>query len=170
LATCLVGEFADSFVLWLDGAHRSGRQYLVDAPSLWRRKELAGLVKDALRSAYPSLECYSVRRGALQALNDAGEIEATLLLFSRHKSIKTLRKYLGMRSSKTGEARARSAAAALTGGGGPDGGPGFGLRYGRPPRWRELGLTPADWRAWPLRAKASIRLHVDALDILAGAV
>jgi integrase len=51
-------------------------------------------VLGALRRVSPTLECRSIRRGALQGLAAAGVSEEVLLSLSGHASAKTLRRYL----------------------------------------------------------------------------
>ena len=58
-----------------------------------RRAEVKDVLA-ALRRISPDLENRSLRRGALQTLAMSGVDEATLLLFSGHTQISTLRRYL----------------------------------------------------------------------------
>ena len=60
-------------------------------------EELEGmkaLVSLRLTSISPTLELRSVRRGGLQAMAARGEKMETILLFSQHKNIDMLRRYL----------------------------------------------------------------------------
>ena len=68
-------------------------------------KEVKGhLLRNALRRADPALEQRSLRRGSLQLLASVtGITDETLLLFSGHSSVKTLRRYLnwGVKANRT---------------------------------------------------------------------
>ena len=68
-------------------------------------KEVKGhLLRNALRRADPALEQRSLRRGSLQLLASVtGITDETLLLFSGHSSVKTLRRYLnwGVKANHT---------------------------------------------------------------------
>jgi len=66
----------------------------------------------ALRRVAPALENRSIRRGSLQALAIAGVPEETLLLFSGHTQIATLRRYLSWGSIGTHKKTAMTTAAA----------------------------------------------------------
>lgn len=48
----------------------------------------------ALKAVQPTLEARSVRRGALQAMADAGVSDSVLLSFSRHTNLEMLHRYL----------------------------------------------------------------------------
>lgn len=51
-------------------------------------------IKDTLRAAHPQLEQRSIRRGALQAMANNNASEETLMRFSGHTNVTTLRRYL----------------------------------------------------------------------------
>lgn len=51
-------------------------------------------LKEALREVDPELEQRSIRRGALQTMAEFGTEEDTLMLFSGHTQVSTLRRYL----------------------------------------------------------------------------
>jgi len=73
-------------------------------------------IKEALRREDPALECRSLRRGALQALaQQPGISDETLMLFSGHGSVKTLRRYLnwGVKAAHTRTAMVNAAGSAL---------------------------------------------------------
>ena len=52
------------------------------------------MVCAALRTANPEYSVRALRRGALQAMAKSGASEATLMLFSGHKRVDTLMRYL----------------------------------------------------------------------------
>jgi hypothetical protein len=65
----------------------------------------------ALRRAHPDLGTRSVRRGALQALAATGLTDMELMVYSQHRNIETLRRYLDFGwESGEGEERSRKAA------------------------------------------------------------
>ena len=66
----------------------------------------------ALRRVSHDLENRSIRRGALQALANAGTPEDVLLLFSGHTNVVTLRRYLGWGSIGTAKRTTMTTAAA----------------------------------------------------------
>ncbi len=57
-------------------------------------KTFGPLTNAALRTVNPEYTVRAIRRGALQAMAAAGETDATLMLFSGHKSVDTLHRYL----------------------------------------------------------------------------
>lgn len=61
---------------------------------LFPRRLTGRSLKEALRTIDPSLEQRSIRRGALQAMASHGTSEETLMRFSGHKRVETLRRYL----------------------------------------------------------------------------
>lgn len=66
-----------------------------------------------VRMHNPALELKSLRRGALQALSEAGVSEEILMIFSGHASVDTLRRYLGYRPSEDVARRCEEAARLL---------------------------------------------------------
>jgi hypothetical protein len=74
-------------------------------------------VAAALKKVDPALEQRSVRRGALQQMADEKVPDETLLLFSGHKRLETLKRYLEWgRKGGVREQRGREAAQHLIGG------------------------------------------------------
>jgi integrase len=65
----------------------------------------------ALRATNAAYEQRSLRRGSLQTLSAQGVPEATLMEFSGHTNVRTLRRYLNY-GAKSGDMRARTTAAA----------------------------------------------------------
>jgi integrase len=72
-------------------------------------------IRIALRTEHPEYECRSLRRGALQQLAAEGVPEPQLLEFSGHKSIASLRTYLGhgQKSTRMQQQMASDAAALI---------------------------------------------------------
>lgn len=61
---------------------------------LFGRSTTGTKLKDALRRVSPDLEQRSIRRGALQAMAQSGVSEETLMRYSGHTRVETLRRYL----------------------------------------------------------------------------
>jgi hypothetical protein len=76
------------------------------------------VVATALKQADPELEQRSIRRGALQHMASDGETsEETLMMFSGHRRVETLRRYLDWgKKHALREGRGKAAAASLGGG------------------------------------------------------
>ena len=69
------------------------------------------LVNLALRTADPTFTVRALRRGALQAMSTAGVSTETLMLFSGHKRLDTLLRYLNW-GAEAGERAGQARAAA----------------------------------------------------------
>jgi integrase len=96
---------------------RKRGEFLWPAGSAQARAELGRQVALTLKQVDRALEQRSVRRGALQHMADSGVPDETLLLFSGHKRLETLKRYLDW-GRKGGERLKRGVEAAkhLTGG------------------------------------------------------
>lgn len=105
LHPCL-GQFHGVATKWLKQAHSRPPEQ-----DLFRPDILAAATK-ALKQQNPRLEARSIRRGALQAMADKGVTDEDLLLFSRHKNIEMLHRYLAWGSHGLDRAT-REAAASL---------------------------------------------------------
>jgi integrase len=155
---------------WLDA--RPAAEFLWPQPRYADRLKWTQTVRDKLRETNGALECRSVRRGALQTLAESGVSEAVLLLFSRHKSVTTLRRYLNYGKKNVSEAaRCAEAAAALSGGGGdtPFGDNGLleRLKFGIAPSYAQLGLKDTTGRTWRCHVKNVTKGDLDVVDSMA---
>ena len=72
-----------------------GTGYLFPTSTKRIREARNKRVRDALRKVNPSLELKSLRRGSLQCMAARGASAEELMIYSRHKEVKTLRQYLG---------------------------------------------------------------------------
>lgn len=100
-------EFRDRLQRWLTERHTW----------LFPRETTGTQVKLALRRVNINLEQRSIRRGALQALSRApGMTDESLLLFSGHSNVRTLRRYLnwGVVADHTRRTMVSAAGASLT--------------------------------------------------------
>jgi integrase len=97
---------------------RSPGQFLWHAESPKARTLMGKVVATALKQADPELEQRSIRRGALQHMASDGETsEETLMMFSGHRRVETLRRYLDWgKKHALREGRGKTAAASLGGG------------------------------------------------------
>jgi hypothetical protein len=96
---------------------RKAGQFLWHAESPQGRTDMGRTVAAALKKVDPALEQRSVRRGALQQMADEKVPDETLLLFSGHKRLETLKRYLEWgRKGGVREQRGREAAQHLIGG------------------------------------------------------
>jgi integrase len=89
--------------------------FIWPAPSQHEQMIMLEKARIALRTADPELELRSIRRGALHALAAAGVEEETLMLYSGHTAVRTLRRYLnwGRKSKAMLEATEEAAEMAL---------------------------------------------------------
>lgn len=71
--------------------------------NLFPSKTIAVDTRDRMRTVDKNLTQRAVRRGALQALAAVGTDEATLMLFSGHRSVDTLRRYLDWGRVRSGD-------------------------------------------------------------------
>ena len=93
------------------------QQYLAERqPTDWLfpggPRSFGSLVSMALRTANPAYSVRALRRGALQAMSQAGVSSETLMLFSGHKRVDTLMRYLNWGAESEQRATAARAAAA----------------------------------------------------------
>lgn len=93
--------------------------YLFPMGNAQQRTAFVASVRFALRAVNPNLEIRSMRRGTLVALANAGASEEQLLTFSRHTSLKTLRRYLGFGAVMSAEAASAKVIASVLSGGAP---------------------------------------------------
>lgn len=68
--------------------------YIWPIATAYQRAQMTAKVRRALRAADPDLEVRSMRRSTLCIMAAAGASEQELLIWSRHKSIEMLRRYL----------------------------------------------------------------------------
>jgi integrase len=96
---------------------RTAGQFLWQAASPQARTDMGKTVAAALKQVDPMLEQRSIRRGSLQHMADEKVPDETLLLFSGHKRLETLKRYLDWgRKGGVREQRGREAAQHLIGG------------------------------------------------------
>jgi hypothetical protein len=88
------------------------RTHLVQYPQGWSRKQVVEATCLALQKANPLIDNRAVRRGSLQVMAKAGVPDATLMLFSGHKSSDTLQRYLNL-GAASGSREEESKAAAV---------------------------------------------------------
>ena len=93
---------------------RQATEWLFPAVSKQTRLAMGVLAREVLRHVNPQLEQKSVRRGALQALSNAGVPEQLLLLFSGHATVKMLRRYLGWKPARAEASLATAGASILS--------------------------------------------------------
>ncbi len=101
-----LGVFS-TFVEPLLNTKRGAGEFLFQAQSRKARTNFLVAVRDSLRNANDEqrLENRSLRRGALQALARNGANIATLLAFSGHSNVKSLKRYLNFGRVATAEQR-----------------------------------------------------------------
>ena len=103
------GEFDEFIRPVLEEQQTKGETWLFGTMNAQARQRMLDEVKDALRTAdapgCSELENRSLRRGALQALANKGASTETLLAFSGHSTVKSLKRYLNFGKIATGEQR-----------------------------------------------------------------
>jgi integrase len=98
------------------GTRKKG-QFLWHAATPQARTDMGRQVAAALKTVDRGLEQRSIRRGALQKMAEENIPDETLLLFSGHKRMETLRRYLDWgRKGSERTRRGQAAAAHLVGG------------------------------------------------------
>jgi integrase len=90
---------------------QSMHKFLLHLPLKRDRDDLFRRGRELLRLSSPSYDLRAIRRGAAQTLARDGVPMSTILLFTRHTSLTTLRRYLGFGQAKSEEASAASRAA-----------------------------------------------------------